>query len=244
MADFERMALDERSDLRKELQFLKECQFKYFSLAVTISGLLIGIADTFNSQSSNDRGVLLAPLLVILPCWFIFFDKATTITRMVGYLTVFENIINGRGKTKFVGWENAILIYRDEVARVPFCKRFSAYWGDAWRGFVTLLAFRSSSRYWVVCWVSFFGLGAVSLWLGRSSPATALYSVSLGLYAIIAINTFFLLIHLVGGGYSYREARAKWEKYLSSPRAHGLAPDSNRGKEFRPAIEFPWSRST
>jgi hypothetical protein len=33
----------ERGDLRRELQFLKDCQFKYFSLAITATGVILGI---------------------------------------------------------------------------------------------------------------------------------------------------------------------------------------------------------
>jgi hypothetical protein len=208
--------LDERSDLRKELQFLKECQFKYFSLAVTISGLIVGVADKFNTSTQDDRGVLLAPLLVVLPCWYIFFDKATTITRMVAYLVVLERIISGDNTYRFLGWENAIFKYRDLASEIKGWDRVKHYWKGIASGVAALAPLRSVNRYWMLCWLTFAGLSAASLWLGLSSSSTPLYAFSAVLSAGIAISTLLLLMQLVGGNASYKANVNKWEKYLST----------------------------
>lgn len=221
MGDFTSKAqLDERSDLRKELQFLKECQFKYFSLAVTITGLIVGIADKFASRLNDDRGVLLAPLLVVLPCWYIFFDKATTITRMVGYLTLLERIIAGDTGYRFLGWENAVHRFRRGEASVPGLRtRLKVYWSGVWNGLQEFSSIRSAHRYWTLCWITFAGLTSASLWLGASSTSTRLFTVSTTIGGTIALLTFLLLLQLVGGNYSYVAAVKKWEHYLSQSDA-------------------------
>jgi hypothetical protein len=33
------------------------------------------------------------PLVVLIPCWWGFFDKAKTITRIVGYIRILEGIL-------------------------------------------------------------------------------------------------------------------------------------------------------
>lgn len=219
--------LDERADLRRELQFLKECQFKYFSLAVTVSGIIMGVADKFGDPTKDDRGILLAPLLVVLPCWFIFFDKATTITRMVAYLTFLERAINQKNSTPYIGWENAISLYRSDAAQKQVLDRILTYWFGVYRGVLSLLAFRSANRYWLVSWLTFYGLGAASLWLNKAATASALFLFSGGLFAAIAISTFLLLAQLVGGSYSYIESARNWERVFTTAAAVELTAESD-----------------
>jgi hypothetical protein len=206
--------LDERSDLRKELQFLKECQFKYFSMAVTVSGVLIGIAHHFHPPEVANREVLLAPLLVVLPCWLIFFDKATTITRMVGYLTVLEKIIITPGSYRYIGWENAVFFARAAASAPGVWSRLQAHGRGLKQGLKLLLYLRSAHRYWLFTWLTFGSLGVVSLWLSANTTVSTLHRVSIGLVVFTSIYTLLLLVNLVGGKYSYDAARARWEVIL------------------------------
>ena len=83
---------EEQKLLRNEISQLKGCQLQYFTLTVTGTATLFGLAAM--SQNPMVIGVaFLAPLAIILPCWWIFFDKATTITRIVGYYRVIERMI-------------------------------------------------------------------------------------------------------------------------------------------------------
>lgn len=86
--------LQEHGNLRQELHNLKSCQITFFSLAITSTGLLLGLGSHFISERVPASLIFLSPLVIILPCWCIFFDKATTITRIVGYYRVLEQMIN------------------------------------------------------------------------------------------------------------------------------------------------------
>jgi hypothetical protein len=105
----------EQQMLRTELNQLKGCQLQYFTLSVTGSAALFGLAAT-----RSDAGFLsvafLAPLAIVLPCWWIFFDKATTITRIVGYYRVIERMLgeHPKLKTPYIGYERALALYRKE----------------------------------------------------------------------------------------------------------------------------------
>jgi hypothetical protein len=61
----------------------------------------------------NINLIYLIPLIIIFPIWLIFFDKATTISRIVGYYNILEQILNGvHPETKYIGWENSLQTLR------------------------------------------------------------------------------------------------------------------------------------
>jgi hypothetical protein len=76
---------EELSFLREELKELKKCQLHYFTLSVGGTGAVFGFLSKFDSGESLKGLILLAPLAILVPCWWTFFDKATTITRLVGF---------------------------------------------------------------------------------------------------------------------------------------------------------------
>ena len=111
----------ERELLRAEIQTLKHCQIQYFAITITATGVVLGLAEKLGGSVQKlgiEPGrslVYLAPLAIILPCWTIFFDKATTITRIVGYSRVLEQLLTGQARAKnckYVGWENALREFR------------------------------------------------------------------------------------------------------------------------------------
>jgi hypothetical protein len=60
-------------------------------------------------KSPLPSAVYLYPLCVLLPSWMVFFDKATTIARIVGYYRVIEGLmLNQLRAASFPGWENAL----------------------------------------------------------------------------------------------------------------------------------------
>jgi len=103
----------EISYLREELITLKNCQVTFVTVAITGTGLLLGLAARFSSDSLP--GVFyLFPLVIVLPAWWIFFEKAKTITRIVGYLRIIERLILKKTEADFLGWENAQAEYRNK----------------------------------------------------------------------------------------------------------------------------------
>lgn len=115
--------------LREEMRELKECQTKYVSLAVTASGaifayLIPNLVETlnFNVNSSSSaempiyhiNPIFLVPLIIIFPISCIFFNKATTLYRIVGYYQVLESFHIQPYSRYFIGWENSMRLFRNQ----------------------------------------------------------------------------------------------------------------------------------
>ena len=81
--------------LREELHNLKDCQVTFLTRSVIATAALLGLAVSLTSDSSFPPlgAFYLIPLIVVVPSWWIFFDKATTITRIVGYYRNIETVI-------------------------------------------------------------------------------------------------------------------------------------------------------
>ena len=107
--DTEKILLHEMDTLRAELQHLKNCQVRYFLFSITMTGTVIALVTKY---SAGYTAAYLAPLVVVIPCWWIFFDKASTITRIVGYYRVLEKMILSTGRHWYIGWENALAEFR------------------------------------------------------------------------------------------------------------------------------------
>lgn len=98
--------------LREELNNLKNCQVTYFTASVTATTLIFTVAARI-SPPEFPGAAYLFPLAILIPTWFIFFDKATGITRIVGYYRILEEWLQGEGKDyKFIGWENSLKLFR------------------------------------------------------------------------------------------------------------------------------------
>jgi len=221
----------EREMLRKELQMLKDCQISYFKISTTATGLIIGLGDKFGTDDFL-QPIALAPLLIILPCWFTFYDKATTVTRIVGYYRVLEKILTRQGTFRYVGWENALDEYRKKYGNSishPMRRRFRAYLRDAFQAIPLLLKFSRTHRYWVINWFTFFGLSFASLALaitfgvedpGKYSAINRCGIIFFGSLTLLAIiHTLYMLKNLSdpGGKFSYEKNSSNWEGLLHKP---------------------------
>lgn len=150
------LATAEMDILRKELQGLKECQIKLLSTAPVATGFLIGLPQMVAKGSDVDLPLhlcALLPLLVLLPAWWTFFDKARTITRIVGYYRVLEATVRGDFNPKwFPGWERALEVFRrlrkpgNNVNPLkPVFEKYPCIWNELTRDEeVALCAFRPS----------------------------------------------------------------------------------------------------
>jgi hypothetical protein len=207
--------------LRKELEFLKGCQVRYFVLSVTATGAVLGFAQRL-SVTPTDHVLYLAPLLVTLPCWWIFFDKSTTISRIVGYVRVLEDI-RRTGKTEshqYIGWENALELFR---SRQP---KGIGPWFSEWikglRGGVRSLLLLTTHKYWALNYWTFAGLCGASLWMARgleTSNNRPVWIVFVVLSLFSAIYNLSVLGRLTHGSASYRSNYAKWNDVV-----HDVAP--------------------
>lgn len=222
--------LNEKDALRNELVHLKNCQLRYFTLSVTTTGVLLGLGSRFGITDSSAL-FYFAPLLIILPCWWIFFDKATTITRGVGYLRVLEFIVNSPAEKlenyTHQGWENALASSRNRQramhSRTHSYANNSNHFKILWIAMSKALAFRSSHLYWTLNWYTFFGLSLICWILGtgilnNSSDISNLLSFKVAFPTMIiifsSIYNLYLLGDLTDGKRSYESTYRTWKNLI------------------------------
>lgn len=211
--------LGERDNLRSELKHLKLCQVKYFVLSVTATGLLLGLGGGIKELGSFEL-LGLAPLLIILPCWWIFFDKATSITRIVGYYRVLEDIINGNIRYRYIGWENSLGQCRAHEPPLTIKSKLM-------KPFKSLVLIRkkilpqtsSGTRhlYWIINWWTFFALSCLCLlktilfWSPFSVIGAILFAP---VVTFSASFTSEVLAELINGSRSYDYNEKLWRNVL------------------------------
>ena len=94
--------------------------------------------------------------------------------------------------------------------------------GDMWKGFKQGLLFRSTQKYWALCWYTFLMLSTTSIWLSfpkDGASNSALWYTFLGISIFSFIYNLRVLGRLIDGAYSYKENHERWKKVLESPDA-------------------------
>ena len=209
------LVLKERELLKAELQSLKSCQVQYFSFGITATGVIFGLAEKSSTQSPGV--IYLIPILILVPLWSVFFDKAASVTRIVGYIRILERILIDEKAYIYIGWENALKNYRNEeessraaILVEPFVvaiRAFSAIW--------LLVDFRRKHRYWAINWMSFFGLGLCSLYMAHLRGVEREYLWLFGaVFTVASIHNAEVLWCLVWGQYEYDRREQSWSKML------------------------------
>jgi hypothetical protein len=169
---------------------------------------------------------------VILPCWWIFFDKSTTITRIVGYLKLLEGmIITGKVRPfTYIGWENSLDLRRkieqNEKTRFSF-KNLKI-------GVKKGLMFQCTHKYWTICWLTFAGLTATTLFLSYPGEFFILsfWNLSLLISALSLFYNLGVLGALIDGSKSYEKNHEKWKAILRTKDAADVLKEM-----FRPPSE-------
>lgn len=221
----------EREQLRTELALLKSCQIRYFELAIIAAGAVLAVAGQLGDKVKPV--VYLAPLLVVLPCWWVFFDKATTITRIVGYSRILEGMLRRSNQTSFadIGWENALAVFRLAQQPRSFKRKWEDFFRGVWLGIRHGLTFNPTQRYWIVTWYTFMLLGTACLGVAFRSglPANSLEAWVTGIALLLSvIHNLSVLGHLLCGDYSYQRVEEIWRGVLRSPAAHQYLGDMFR----------------
>ena len=195
--------------LRQELQNLKTCQFAFLTTAFTATGLLLGLVPKLSESGYSWLGFL-SPLVVVSPCSCFFFDKARTLTRIVGYYQYLEKLLTPPG---FPAWETALSLSRD--AMIPR--------GGKMRRFGRVMVMRQPHGYWSLAYYTFLSLSLLCL-AGAWKLAFAnghllsfrwsvLVSASMLVVGCVGRN-LYLIWHLTVGANSYTENYRKWETRL------------------------------
>lgn len=209
--------------LRQELHNLKNCQVTFLTFSITATGVLLGLGGSL-SQLLNLRIITLLPLIVLLPAWWIFFDKATTITRIVGYYRILERLILGSCQaSQFLGWENALGEFRtrQEAKKLQLPEERQSK--TILSSLLNILFLRTSQRYWVISYFTFLGLSGLCVAIsikrllnehlsGTLSFWTALVAAALVL--ISAVWNMYLIWQLIYGRHSYHCNEHFWRQIL------------------------------
>jgi hypothetical protein len=219
--DIEKILMNEMDILRKELRHLKDCQIKYFLLSITSTITVIALATKFDKVSPY---IFLTPLIVVLPCWWTFFDKASSITRIVGYYRILEQMLLHDGIHRYIGWERSLHKFRDyqDNNRFDSIKMIHA---NKTKQVLELLSLKTTHKYWMLNWYTFFSLVALSVTLSAISIACTtallksnihfpvfLFVLILAIYSSIA--NFRKVIDLIFGHSSYTVNEKRWEYIL------------------------------
>ncbi|MGD9401985.1 MAG: hypothetical protein PVF95_06930 [bacterium] len=208
--------LAEKENLRQELQSLKDCQVRYFAVTITSAAAILGIGSQLGRP--QDLTLLtLAPLLITLPCWWIFFDKATTITRIVAYVRVLEELIiaPGEARQEYIGWERALYLFRQDLQRLRPSDRLKRLGEGLKVGALHGLTFRTTHRYWVINWYTFLGISLYCIVLSHSRTGhNGYWVVFLVLFCASSLFNLSVLGRLIGGANSYDFNETSWRRLL------------------------------
>jgi len=229
---------NEKKMLAKDLRELKHCQVQYFTISITGAGMLLGLAAILKGPTLAGLA-LLTPLVIILPCWFIFFDKATTIARIIGYLRILEDRLwNGaREGYTYKGYENGLADYRENETK--FWKEISEEIekdpkkalpkSDFWK----MLLLKTRHRYWMLNWYTFALLSFVCCIASYTALSEDFARLPLFIIQIIAteenlwagiaftfvilcaIYTFIMIYSLTCGQHSYEGCFRIWKKVFT-----------------------------
>jgi len=206
--------INELNNLREELHNLKNCQFLFLRLSVTSTATIIGALIALEAKVKINNPyfslAFLSPLIIIVPCWLIFLDKAITISRIVGYYRILERVLiqivtNDSSYTtaqgyRYIGWENALREFRNMFAQ------------------------RSSVRYRIITFFTFAIQGliciesAVYLFVIKEHPIKIGIFLFLSFIIYVACVVFLIflpLLHqLYHGSYTYSENERRWLQIL------------------------------
>jgi hypothetical protein len=222
--------------LREEIRDLKHCQVQYFTLSVTATCAILGFGSTLNNAEMRWLAML-SPLSLLLPCWVIFFDKATGISRILGYQSVLEELIERPPFEYFwfLGYASALNGFR--IAQDKGELKVNLDWQELRLSvFVRLLFLRTRHRFLMLNWYTFFILSLLCCTLSfnfsyerivyerifdfhlpffaatMKVPLNDFVKLSYIFVVLVAIYTFVLIVKLTVGKHSYRNNRLAWNK--------------------------------
>lgn len=193
----------EYKTLRNEMTLSKESQIKYLTFSATATAAIFGLAKGLSHATSL---FYLMPLLILIPTWWIFFDRTTSMNRVVSYLRHLENEITDPGYiVNHAGWENSLAKFRENQNEEYGKLNKSGKWYEEFR----------IPRYLLLAYFTFFGLSCacVILYIGNGFRIIPLV-VSIAIILIQSILTAITLFGLVKGKYSMQKDFEVWNAVL------------------------------
>lgn len=198
------MCKKEYDNLRDELHNLKKCQVTFFTASITATGVILTVAAKINSDLAGI--VYLFPLSVLIPSWVVFLDKATTITRIVGYYRVLENFFLDKNLQKYyIGWENSLKMFREKESIVSVDEEevkgsYFNYWNIVNNAYLILS---------VICVI----LTIITIKIDLNIEYL-MVTLSLGIVTFISYRNWKIKDSLIKGRHSYNTNEKIWREIL------------------------------
>jgi len=219
-----RYAASERRWLREEILQIRADQNGYLSRSLLFTSgaiaFLFGLSGVFGGSANSTPPLLLIPLLVTLPSWWLFFDRECSLCRIVGYLRVLDEVDsperrrNPSTRFRFEGWERALSRFRD-VQELSTPSRLSVWKRAFFLALADALLMRGAHRKLSIYWYSFALLATVPLVLTYPSNGNRLeFLIPAAVVFVSGIYNLYLLGDLNGGRRSYDGAELMWTRVL------------------------------
>ena len=206
--------LNQQEYLADQEIHLKNCQTTYVQLGATATTLVAGFVAK-NGTDGSPSLAFLTPVLIVLPCWLIFFEKAKSISRIVGFLLWCDT----RGPDYFYPWQLALDHHR-AAGR--------AAWGTSgnfrpvtvqlsyWQRIAKVAHFDVPVHYWTVVHITFASLAFGSVALAATgakdfgSIGWLIWAIGSASCLVVGKTTSRSLIRLQVGRWSYESQAAGW----------------------------------
>lgn len=176
--DIKSLMSSEYEVLQKLLEETRKCQTTYFWSSLTTSGILMTLGVRLMKNSSDIEKLCIpsmAILLVICPVWCIWFDKASSITRITAYLRVLEDIIHEKKQYIYIGWENSYAIFRyflmdwynnpENKDTITIGSRILCTFRYCYDGIKICLRFKQPHQYDILNWLGFFSVSTICIFI-------------------------------------------------------------------------------
>lgn len=212
----------EYKEIKGDLRDLKACQRQYFFLSISGAGVILAVARYVEEHAGFP---MLAALLLVLPCWRMFFDKASSVTRTSGYIAYLERQMSVPSPI-FVGYEQAVVAFRQRDDRGEFdedsnktadpkqqesqqsSKSRYGYWAiNFWTYFLVCLICILSAAAWGV-------VNAGALPTGEKIVYWGSFSIAFAAFVWIFGSTHSDYALLKNGKFSYPRMHENWQKVL------------------------------
>lgn len=213
---------NEHLNLRHEMNHLRTCQMQFLSFGIAGSATIFGLLsrDLTSSFNTPDEKFYFSifffiPLVLLIPSMFIFFDKAKTFNRIVGYYYWIERVLSDETRIPiFHGWENSLRIFRathKDDDKIKFkinqimevFKTNRLYWKYTFIFFTLLM---------VICFIP--SLTTLATGFDVSQPTTINLSIIVILMMILTgysiMTNAAVFFHLVEGNFSAEKNTEKW----------------------------------
>ena len=179
-------------DLRTELGHLKGCQTSLLIFSSAAAGLFLSLLrdDTY----LHPAYLLLLPLIFLLPLWLIFYEKARSVARIVGFVRVQEALYECDSLSGHIGWESAMKKYWQRRKVWDDRKLDGEFALDKKRSATT-------SVYWFAVFITFFSFTSLCL-IGGLYFLPVQVAVKYAIVLAFAITFFMsfdiLYLHKIG----------------------------------------------